>query len=224
MSLPRKTITQYTNILKHIGQSILVSSLLSLLFSGQVQAADTARAALDHFLTNLHTLQARFEQRVYQVGEALTEPSTGTFQLKRPKQFRWDYHTPEVKKVIADGRDLWLVENDLEQITQHYQSMALKHTPAAILLGTELLETNFTSVERGTYQGLQWLELRPKDTDSDIKQVTLAFQNHTLHRLELVDQLDQVTEFRFYDMQRNPTLANERFVFNPPDDWDLFQH
>ena len=222
MSLPQPTINQPAHAIRHGGQSILL--ICCLLLSSPIFAADSARLALDHFLSGLNTLQARFEQRVYQVGEALSSPATGTFQLKRPKQFRWDYQTPEVKQVIADGRDLWLVENDLEQITQHYQSMALKNTPAAILLGTEPLEANFTSIERGTYQGLQWLELRPKDPDSDIKQVTLAFQQDTLRRLEWVDQLDQITEFRFYDVQRNPSLANARFVFNPPDDWDLFQH
>ncbi len=224
MSLPLKKSKGILGQLVSTIHSIALCGLASLMLNNSALAADSARAALDHFLTDLHTLEARFEQQVYQVGGTLAEPATGTFQLKRPKQFRWDYQTPEVKQVIADGRDLWLIENDLEQITQHYQSMALKNTPAAILLGTEQLEANFTSIERGTYQGLQWLELQPKDTESDIKRVTLAFAHHELRQLELVDQLDQVTQFRFYNMQRNPVLANERFVFNPPDDWDLFQH
>jgi outer membrane lipoprotein carrier protein len=213
----QKTRTAY------LKRNIILSGLISLLYCSNI-AAETARAALDHFLTDLQTLEAHFTQHVYQIGTPLTTPATGLFQLKRPNQFRWDYQTPEVKQVIADGRDLWLIENDLEQITQHYQSMALKNTPAAILFGTEPLETNFTSVEKGTYQGLQWLELQPKDPESDIKKVTLAFHNNELRRLALQDQLDQVTQFRFTNLQRNPVLANEHFEFNPPDDWDLFQH
>ena len=195
------------------------------MFSDPVLAATSARAALDHFLTGLETLEARFEQRVHSIGEStIPVVATGVFRLRRPDQFRWDYHTPEVKQVIADGRDIWLVEDDLEQITQYYQRLALKGTPAAILLGMERLETHFEAVELGERNGLLWLELRPVTSESDVKQVTLALRDRVLHHLAWVDQLDQTTQFRFYDIQRNIPLNTQQFRFRPPPDWDLFQH
>ena len=219
-----KRSTQFLASLYTRHRHTLCLGSLSLLLCHNIAAADTARAALTHFLANLDTLQARFEQSVYHTDTALAPPATGLFQLKRPHQFRWDYQTPEKKLVLADGRDVWIVENDLEQITQHYQSTALKNTPATILLGTEPLETHFNSIEQGTHQGLQWLKLQPKDPKSDIKTISLGFRNNELRRLALVDQLDQITQIRLYAIQRNLPLAAERFIFNPPADWDLFQH
>lgn len=196
-----------------------------LLCSHPVWAVTSARAALDHFLTGLETLEARFEQRVRAIGGSTTSGiATGVFRLRRPDQFRWDYQTPEVKQVIADGRDIWLIEDDLEQITQYYQRSALQGTPAGILLGMETLETHFTAVELGERNGLWWLELRPVAAEGNIKRVTLALRDQTLHRLAWVDQLDQTTQFRFYDVQRNIPLDTEQFRFEPPPDWDLFQH
>ncbi|MEM6405494.1 MAG: outer membrane lipoprotein chaperone LolA [Pseudomonadota bacterium] len=188
-------------------------------------AATSSQAALDHFLAGLETLEARFEQRVYAIGESSASGiATGIFRLQRPDQFRWDYQTPEVKQVIADGRDIWLVEDDLEQITQYYQRLALKGTPAAILLGMEALEAHFEVAESGEQNGVLWLELKPKTSESDVKQVTLAFRDKVLHHLAWIDQLDQVTQFRFDNMQRNIPLNKEQFRFEPPPDWDLFQH
>lgn len=196
-----------------------------LVLSQTALAADSARAALDHFLTGLKTLEARFEQRVYAVGAPMTPAiATGIFRLQRPAQFRWDYQTPEIRQVIADGRDIWLVEDDLEQITQYYQRLALKGTPAAVLLGMETLETHFTAVELGEQNGLLWLDLRPVAPEHDLKQVTLGLRDNVLHHLAWVDQLDQTTQLRFYAIRRNIPLDNKQFHFTPPPDWDLFQH
>jgi outer membrane lipoprotein carrier protein len=196
-----------------------------LVLSPTALAENSAQEALNHFLTGLKTLDARFEQRVYALGAAATPATaTGTFRLQRPDQFRWDYQTPEVKQVIADGRDIWLVEDDLEQITQYYQRSALRGTPAAILLGLEALETHFKAIELGEQDGLLWLELRPHSAEHEIKRVTLALRDNVLRYLTWVDQLDQTTQLRFYAIQQNMPLDSEQFRFEPPSDWDLFQH
>ncbi len=195
------------------------------MLSHSVLAASSAQVALDHFLAGLETLEARFEQRVYPAGQPTTPAiATGIFRLQRPARFHWDYQTPEVRQVIADGRDIWLVEDDLEQITQYYQRLALKGTPAAILLGMEALETHFTAVELGEQNGMLWLALHPTAPEHDIKQVTLALRDNVLYHLAWVDQLDQTTQLRFYDIQRNIPLDGKQFQFTPPPDWDLFQH
>lgn len=194
-----------------------------LLISLNVQA-ETAREALDRFLTNLDTLQAEFTQTVYDLESDRQGIASGVMQLRRPDRFRWDYLHPEERLILADGRDLWVVENDLEQITQYYQSTALKNTPASVLLAGESLEESFRATERGEHAGQKWLELTPRDAESDIEQVLLGFADNQLNILELSDKFGQVTQFHFSAMQRNPVISDEQFVFEPPEDWDVFAH
>ena len=127
----------------------------------------------------------------------------GLFLLERPGQFRWDYVVPRKQVILADGRDVWIIEEDLKQVTRHYQKWALKGTPAAFLAMDAAVEDDFEIVEIGERMGMQWLELIPRDQESDFNRVLLAFADKQLRRLELNDKFGQISRFSFYDVQRN---------------------
>jgi len=130
--------------------------------------------------------------------------------------------TPERKQIIADGRDLWIVDIELNQITQHYQKLALRNTPATVLLSNEPLEKTFEVVELGEKLEMQWVELLPLDKDSDIVRILLAFKGNNLLRLELTDNFGQISRFSFFEIKRNPELPDDQFDYEPPDGWDVF--
>jgi len=197
--------------------------LLCLLVLAVDAHAGPGREALQRFLDGLNTLEARFEQTVLDTENSRQGLFHGVFMLKRPQRFRWDYVSPEEKRIIADGRDLWLVDVELNQITQHSQALALRNTPAMVLLSSEPLEKTFDVVELGERLQMEWLELLPMDRDSDILRVLLAFRDDSLLRLEMTDRFGQVSRFRFFEIRRNPELADELFEFEPPDGWDVFQ-
>ena len=183
--------------------------------------AGAGREALDHFTHELTTLDARFEQSVLDTENGREGLFHGIFQMKRPNRFRWDYLDPEKRHIIADGRDLWIVEDDLNHVTQYYQKMALKGSPALVLLGGKPVEDEFKVVELGERQGLQWLELLPHDNDSDIVRVLLAFKGNDLTRLELTDKFGQISRFSFFEIRRNPDLPDANFQYDPPEGWDV---
>jgi len=198
---------------------------LMLLFSVLVTSlaqAGPGREALDRFMSELTTLEARFEQSVLDTEHSRQGVLYGTFQLKRPDRFRWDYVEPERRQVIADGRDVWVVDIELNQVTQHYQRWALKNTPASVLLSNEPLEKTFKIVELGEKLGMQWIELLPRDTESNVLRILLAFKGEDLLRLELTDAFGQISRFSFFEIQRNPELSDEQFDYQPPDGWDVF--
>ncbi|RMG32994.1 MAG: outer membrane lipoprotein carrier protein LolA [Gammaproteobacteria bacterium] len=192
-----------------------------LLCSSQTALAGPGRDALERFSEGLQTLEARFEQAVLDTENNRQGLLHGVFLLKRPDRFRWDYVSPESRHIIADGRDLWVVEDDLNHVTRFYQKLALKGSPAKLLLGTGSLDKEFNIVELGERQGLQWLELSPKDPDSDILRVLIAFKGDRLLKLELTDQFGQISRFSFFDIKRNPALDDDLFAYQPPDDWDV---
>ena len=197
---------------------------LLLTLQGLVSAAPgPGRLALDEFLDGLSTLQAKFEQSVLDTENATAGQMHGLFLLERPGRFRWDYVVPRKQIILADGRDVWVIEEDLKQVTRHYQKWALKGTPAAFLATEAKVEDDFEVVEIGERQGMHWLELLPRDPESDFNRILLAFADKQLRRLELNDKFGQISRFSFYDMQRNLPIDPQLFVYQGQDDWDVLQ-
>lgn len=188
-----------------------------------VAIAGPAREALDGFLDGLTTLQAKFEQSVLDTEQSTTGQMHGIFLLERPGHFRWDYVAPRKQIIMADGRDVWVIEEDLKQVTRHYQDWALKGTPAAFLANERSVEDDFEVVEIGERRGLQWLELIPRDKESDFVRVLLAFEGKELRLLELYDNYGQISRFRFFDVERNVPIDPQLFVYQGKDDWDVLQ-
>ena len=202
---------------------LIVFGLLLAMHVGVSAAPGPGRQALDDFLDGLSTLQAKFEQSVLDTENATSGQMHGLFLLERPGKFRWDYVVPRKQVILADGRDVWIIEEDLKQVTRHYQKWALKGTPAAFLAMDAAVEDDFEIVEIGERMGMQWLELIPRDQESDFNRVLLAFADKQLRRLELNDKFGQISRFSFYDMQRNVPIDSRLFVFEGQDDWDVLQ-
>ncbi len=186
-------------------------------------AAGDGRDALDAFLDGLTTLQSRFEQAVLDTENSTSGLLRGEFLLDRPGKFRWDYAAPNKQVILADGRDVWIIDEDLKQVTRHYQSWALKGTPAAFLAMQASIEDDFEVVEKGERSGTQWLELTPRDPESDLNRVLLGFADQELRQMELNDKFGQISRFRFFDVQRNVPIDPALFVFEGKDDWDVLQ-
>jgi outer membrane lipoprotein carrier protein len=205
---------------------ILIAAVLwmgSAAMAAAATAAGPGRAALDEFLHDLDTLQARFEQSVLDSENAQTGLMHGLFLLDRPGRFRWDYISPQRQIILADGRDVWFIEEDLKQVTRHLQRWALKNTPAAFLTMDADVEDDFEIIEIGERLGMQWLELIPRSSDSDLNRVLLAFVGRELRHMELADKFGMISRFRFFDIERNVPIDGELFVFEGADDWDVLQ-
>lgn len=192
------------------------------LLAGALNAnAGPGRDALDRFLDGLKTLQARFEQSVLDTENARAGQMYGLFLLERPGRFRWDYVAPRKQVILADGRDVWIIEQELKQVTRQYQDWALKGTPAAFLAEDASVDQDFEVVEIGERQDMQWLELIPRDKDSDFDRIMLAFADGQLRRMELVDKFGLISRFQFLEIQRNVPIDPQLFVYQGRDDWDV---
>jgi outer membrane lipoprotein carrier protein len=187
-------------------------------------ASASGKDRLRDFLTGVESLQARFDQSVFDTSQGQTRRLEGVLYLQRPGKFRWDYTEPKGQIVLADGRTVWLVEEDLKQAYQKPQSDALRGTPALLLTEQLKLEDHFAIADLGDGQDLEWVELIPHDPDSQFARILLAFKGNELRRMELADKFAQVTRFSFSDIRRNPRLDPTLFVYTPPRGTQLFEH
>ena len=198
----------------------LTPLLLLIFLVPDSQAAD-GRQQFTLFMQGLHTLQAAFRQTIQQPDVDAVYASNGVFYLKRPGLLRWEYENPPTQVIVADGERIWLHDLELEQVSHRSQKTALQGTPAQLLSGEEPLERHFELQDLGKDDGLSWLELRPKDKEAQFAKIRLGLADNQLHRMQMWDNFGQVTRFVFYDMQRNPDLSPELFVFVPPPQIDL---
>ena len=196
---------------------------LFLILSGYVHAGSGPQK-LDAFFQQLKTVSAKFEQSVLDTDAAKVGRFQGDLYISRPGKFRWDYFEPYEKQILADGDMVYVVDTDLEQITYVSQERALEGTPASILIGQDNLEEKFEIVDIGSSQEMDWVELLPRDAESQFTRILLAFAGNELRRMEMADKFGQITRFQFYDVKRNPELDKQLFVFERRQGYDLLEN
>jgi len=175
------------------------------------------------FLDRTHTMRADFQQEIVRGADQPVETSNGTMALERPGKFRWDYDEPYERAVVADGKQLWLYEADLAQVTVRPLDAGLGETPAALLTGDRAALDRFEQVKSWSADGLAWVRLRPRSADSDFETVAVAFAGEVPARLELVDRLGQTTRLVFSRASLNPHLAANLFTFEVPEGVDVIR-
>lgn len=201
--------------------AVLAISLQSQVALGQARTDDVGEKLVNDFVTDVITLQGRFEQSLIDAGGAVVERSSGTLEIERPGRFHWAYSEPYEQLLVADGLNIWSYDVDLAQVTVKAQAQALANTPALLLGGDKDAIAQFrfdgSMVEKGT----TWVRMIPVDTKSGFERMELGFIGGTLTRMVFFDNLDQKTLVSLYDVTTNEPIDAERFEFSVPDDADL---
>lgn len=187
--------------------------------------------ALEAFLREAGSARAEFTQVVtspVRAGEATARKRTsnGRFVFQRPDRFRFDYLRPFEQVIVADGRQLWLHDVDLNQVTVRAQKDVLGSTPAAIIASAPdlaALRANFDLRAAPGQDGLQWAEAVPKLRDGQLRKVRLGFAGTQLSVLDIEDGLGQRSVLRFANWQANPGLRSDEFRFEPPSGADVIR-
>ena len=171
---------------------------------------------LHHFLNTVKTLRADFAQIVVAKNGKRPQQSSGVMMFSRPGKFRWQIEKPYSQLLVGDGEKVWIYDQDLRQVTVKKVDAALGSTPAALLVGGNALERNFTLREIGEREGLEWLEAIPKIPDSGFEKLQLGFAGNELKAMELFDNFGQTTSLFFFHLERNQPIAAAQFSFKPP--------
>jgi outer membrane lipoprotein carrier protein len=182
-----------------------------------------AQTPLDAYLTNLKTLRAEFAQTVTDSKGRQVQNAQGTLVILRPGRFRWELtpqgSTPQL--MIADGRNLWFYDRDLEQVSVKAASAALTATPAGLLSGDGNFRDLFTVAPTGKKEGFDWVLVTPKQNDADFREARLGFAKSELKRMVLKDKLGQTVRLDFLKSERNPSVAESEVKFTPPPGADV---
>ncbi|OUR64922.1 outer membrane lipoprotein carrier protein LolA [Methylophaga sp. 42_25_T18] len=196
-------------------------AIITMLLSYSAMAAESASDRLNVFVESVVTFKASFTQTVVDQQGEIIEQAEGLFLLERPGKFRWDYLEPYPQHIVADGQRIWFYDVDLEQVTVKAQLETLADTPATLLSGETRPEDTYILKDIPSDDGLSWVELVPKDVESNFQTVTLAFDEFGLQQMIMRDSFEQRTRLVFSQVAENIELVEDAFVFTPPEGVDV---
>ena len=176
---------------------------------------------INAFLADIESMQANFEQTLYDEDLNRLEDSRGVMYLQRPGRFRWDYIEPYPQMIISNGRTLWLYDSELAQVTVKTLDQDIANTPSMLLSSDEPLENHFEIAELPGADDKVWVELKPKSPDATFSNMRVVFQGDDLHSMEFVDSFGQTTQIKFFLLRKNPDIDESRFEFTPPEGVDV---
>ena len=184
-------------------------------------SADALLQRLSDFTSDLSTLSASFEQALYDENDEPLQQSSGNVQIKRPGKFFWRYEEPDRQDIVTDGQTLWLYDHELEQVTVSPVDERISGTPLVLLTGGTPLDEQFTIEPLGGAEGIDWLELTPREDGSDFESVFIGLDDDGIAAMELQDSFGQATQIRFSNVATNQSIDDTTFQFEPPDGVDV---
>ena len=196
----------------------LLLVIFSLLFAINVQAQ-----TLQMRFSGLDSFSAEFSQKLFDADQVMQEETSGVLRVQRPNRFNLEYRQPYYQLYVADGKELYFYDKDLEQVTVKAQEGMLENTPAMLLSNPSKLDQLYHVTPQGEEGGLFWYELIPKQEGGSFERILLAFKDNQLRIMELQDSFKQTTRLMFKNIQRNPDLNPKLFKFTPPKGVDVIR-
>lgn len=201
-------------------KKLLQCLLLPILLISQSAKAD-GLTSVKMFYEQTQAIRANFHQVVTDKQGRKVQEVDGEMQLQRPNKFRWDYNKPYEQQIVSDGKQVWLYDVDLEQVTVRELGRVLGSSPAALLAGGANVDKNFRLANESRKDNLDWVSASPKDKETGFEKIWLGFKDDKLQEMSLIDSFGHHTNIVFSKLERNPVLDEKSFLFQPPKGVDV---
>ena len=196
---------------------ILLALLICVLFNVSL-AQQGALEQLNSMLVSIESLKADVVQLIVESDGGILEESKIKMYFKKPNGFYWETITPFKELIVTNGVKLWNYQPDLEQVVIENWDSSKSELAAQLLNGeTENLGSDYQieqlySDDSGDHQ----FTLTPLATDSVYERISISFVTSELDQIYLNSKNGQQTVWRFVTIERNESLEDNVFEFDPP--------
>jgi outer membrane lipoprotein carrier protein len=200
---------------------VLIFAVLAIV--AVARAADTA-TPLDQYFDGLQTLRAQFTQSVKDAKGKSLDTTSGSLVVQRPGKFRWEVSAKSGsggQLLVADGKNVWFLDKDLDQVTVKPADAALSSTPAMLLSGAVNLRDSFTLGQAGSRDGLDWVLVEPRKPEADFRRALFGFSKGDLRKMIIDDRLGQTATIELASVERNAKVDPQEVSFTPPKGTDV---
>lgn len=201
---------------------LVLATVIGLISSVSVAGVSgPARTELERFTTGLDSFQAEFTQTVKSQDGRVQDKTQGQVWLRSPDKLRWVYSGDFPEIIVADGKNVWIYDESLQQVTVEPQSGQASDSPLMILADISQLDQQFQVTELGDFDNMLLLELKSLDDDSEFERILLGMNSDGIRMMAMEDAFGQRTEVKFEQMLRNPSMDPLLFEFTPPEGTDV---
>ena len=217
----------HNKISKKFNKKVMVAAAATLLAASAVitasanAATSDARARLNNFFTGVSSLQGSFTQQVYSKKGKVIQNSTGLISMSRPGKFRWVYKTPDPQTIVGDGKNIWVYDEDLEQVTIKPMTKAISSAPIAILTRKQKPDAQFVVQPVKGSGGFDWFKLTPRKQGKDFRYIEIGLdKSGNMRQMIMHDQLGQKTVVQL-NARTNVPIKGSTFYFKIPQGVDV---
>ena len=197
---------------------LVLTLTASVLLAG---SSGPARSELERFAAELEGFQADFVQTVKSQDGRVQDQTHGKVWLQSPDKLRWVYSGEFPETIVADGSNIWIYDESLQQVTVKPQTDQAADSPLMILADTSRLDQQFQVTELGDFEDMLLLELKSLDDESQFERILLGLDSSGIRMMAMEDAFGQRTEVHFENMLKNSPLDPQLFKFTPPEGADL---
>jgi outer membrane lipoprotein carrier protein len=184
--------------------------------------AESAEQRLNAALKNLDNVTADFKQTLLDEDKNVIQNSRGTLAIQRPGKFAWIYKDPFEQQIVADGKELWIYDVELDQVTVKPMDSGLASAPIMILMKQNDVGEEFIVSEVGQREYLYWIELKPLAKDLEYSQIYIGLEEGEIRAMELRDNFGQSTQIVFENLRVGVVHDPATFIFTPPEGVDVY--
>jgi outer membrane lipoprotein carrier protein len=207
--------------MKFVSKTVLSLGLYLATFIVVANESGPARSELEKFASELEQFQADFTQTVKSQDGSIQDQTRGQVWLRSPDKLRWVYTGDFPEIIVADGKNIWLYDVSLEQVTVKPQSDQATDSPLMILADVSQLDAQFQVTEMGEYEGMKLMELKSLDSESEFERILLGLDSSGVRMMAMEDAFGQRTEIQFENVLINQPENPDLFLFTPPEGTDV---
>ena len=203
--------------------SAYITVLLISLFGFNLSIkATTDTFNINDYLNGVNTLKAGFKQTIFSSSNEAIDYSEGLIWLKKPEQILWEFHRPNIKKIILNGESISIYDASLNQLlivpyTDQYQSSL-----ASILINNDNLEAFYEIHSKINDGEFYTVTLFQKKNDSLFTKIEITISEMLIYKIKLWDSSEQFISIVLENVKMNISLSDASFNFTPPKGVDIF--
>lgn len=192
--------------------------LVLVLLAVPVSAAGLATDMQKNY-EQIKTLKASFTQKLVHKESGSVEERKGTLLFQKPLLVRWQTAKPHAELLVITNKEIWDYLPD-EELAYRYPPQLVQDSRSLIqvITGQARLDQDFTVKDRGEEQGLQKLQLFPKEPTPELVEAVIWVDAAAklIRKAVITDFYGNTNEVSFSQITPNASLPAAAFSFTPP--------
>ncbi len=195
---------------------------ISLLAFDPTHSSEETRFNINNYLNEIQSIQASFEQTIFDSENDVIDYSEGSFLLKKPGKIIWKFTAPSIKKIIVHDQKITTYDADLNQVLIVPFSDRYQSSLANILLKNDSLMSYYQISSETTNENVYSVILVQKGNNDLFTKMKITVVEMLLTKIKLWDASGQSIDIRFDNIILNASLSDASFKFSIPKGADVF--